>query len=1072
MSRKTVSAVVLALLALSAILWAFDIRPVKAPSTTWTVDDDGPANFHTIQEAVNAASPGDTVYVYNGTYYENVDVNKELSLTGQHRVGTIINGKGAKPVFNLNYVHRVKIVNFTIRNGTYGVRSYVFSHFPEFTGHTIDGNIITDNRYGGIYLWNVGGNLVENNMVAENSLFGIHLYNAGNNTLSNNIVMNNGQGIDFYGNSNDNVLRNNKMSNNKYNFGLILRGDTFDWIYMAKPGIVNDVDTSNTVNGKPIYVWSNRHDERIPEDAGYVWLNDCSNITVENLSLSNNLQGILLVYTNKTQILNNSLTGNAAGIYLCLYSSNSTIIGNTLNDNSKGIYLGEFSRFTTMRSNEINGGDMNFGVPATYFPALKDYSDLTNDVDASNTVDGKPIIYWTNQHDLQVPSNAGYVMLINSTDILIDGLNLSSNVQNILLLASNNTVITNCSISNSIYGIFVKGLFDYDTEKFRVSYNTTIQGNAFIKNGVGMLVLGDSSKVSDNMLVRNPLGMALGTNNSTISENSVFESDMEIDNLGYELYVFSYPESPWEYSVELMSLEIGGIIAGGSNNLLFNNTVMNSLVGISLYYRTRRYFGSNSRIFHNNVINSTGMYQTMDSPVGSNQWDDGYPSGGNYWSDHGGVDLYSGSYQNETGGDGIGDTPYTIFGGTHSFSQDNYPLMEIFGEDTMSPVTFDDYDDSWHDAEFTITLTATDVWSGVSEIYYKINNGTLSKISVDGQPNIVTEGGSNMLEYWSVDKVGNEELPHKILSGIKLDKTGPTGSIKINNEAAYTSSTVVTLTLTASDSGSGVYLVRYSNDGIWDTETWEAAKTMKTWTLTSGDGTKQVYYQIEDNSGLTSTTYQEPIILDTEKPIANAGADQTVNEDTQITLDGSNSSDSIGITSYAWMFTDSTPKTLTDEKPTYTFRTPGIYTIALNVTDGAENWAIDEVVITVLDITNPIANAGQDHTVNIGATVTFDAGGSSDNVGITSYDWDFGDGTTGTGKTTAHIYANPGTYTVTITVKDAANNSATDTLTVTVRSAELPVQLPTEAFPMWIVAAIIAVIGIAVAATLLLRRRK
>jgi parallel beta-helix repeat protein len=116
--------------------------------------------------------------------------------------------------------------------------------------------------------------------------------------------------------------------------------------------------------------------------------------------------------------------------------------------------------------------------------------------------------------------------------------------------------------------------------------------------------------------------------------------------------------------------------------------------------------------------------------------------------------------------------------------------------------------------------------------------------------------------------------------------------------------------------------------------------------------------------------------------------------------------------------------------------------------------------------TKPTANAGQDKTVNVGTTVTFDGGDSTDDVGIVSYEWDFGDGTNGTGKTTTHVYTNPGTYTVTLTVKDAESNSASHQMTVTVGLA--------GGFPPWIIgagAAIVAV-GIAIAAALLLRKRK
>ncbi len=95
-------------------------------------------------------------------------------------------------------------------------------------------------------------------------------------------------------------------------------------------------------------------------------------------------------------------------------------------------------------------------------------------------------------------------------------------------------------------------------------------------------------------------------------------------------------------------------------------------------------------------------------------------------------------------------------------------------EDSTPPTTVHDYDGLWHTSDFTISLTATDDMSGVAETYYKINDGPTQNISTHGQPLITTENANNTLEYWSIDNAANEELPHKILSGIKLDKTAPT----------------------------------------------------------------------------------------------------------------------------------------------------------------------------------------------------------------------------------------------------------------------------------------------------------
>ncbi len=71
---------------------------------------------------------------------------------------------------------------------------------------------------------------VSNNYIANNSVYGIHIWDASNNIVVNNTVENNEYGIDFYGSTHNNTLRNNNMFSNKYNFGVILRGETLSWL--------------------------------------------------------------------------------------------------------------------------------------------------------------------------------------------------------------------------------------------------------------------------------------------------------------------------------------------------------------------------------------------------------------------------------------------------------------------------------------------------------------------------------------------------------------------------------------------------------------------------------------------------------------------------------------------------------------------------------------------------------------------------------------------------------------------------------------------------------------------------
>jgi len=94
---------------------------------------------------------------------------------------------------------------------------------------------------------------------------------------------------------------------------------------------------------------------------------------------------------------------------------------------------------------------------------------------------------------------------------------------------------------------------------------------------------------------------------------------------------------------------------------------------------------------------------------------------------------------------------------------------------------------------------------------------------------------------------------------------------------------------------------------------------------------------------------------DTTPPVADAGPDQTFEEGTLVTFDGSGSSDNMGITNYTWTFMDMTPQTLTGVNPAYTFATLGAHTITLKVTDAAGNYDTDTVTITGFDITTPVA---------------------------------------------------------------------------------------------------------------------
>jgi hypothetical protein len=156
--------------------------------------------------------------------------------------------------------------------------------------------------------------------------------------------------------------------------------------------------------------------------------------------------------------------------------------------------------------------------------------------------------------------------------------------------------------------------------------------------------------------------------------------------------------------------------------------------------------------------------------------------------------------------------------------------------------------DGWHTEDFTVNLT-TD--AEVSETFYRLNEGDILNVTANGQPLITTESASNTLEYWSTWNTSegtSVELPHVTLSGIKLDKTPPSGTVWTN---PTTTSTSITLTLSANDANSGVWLMRFANE-YEDWSTWEPYTTQKAWTISSDAGTKTVYTEFLDNAGLST----------------------------------------------------------------------------------------------------------------------------------------------------------------------------------------------------------------------------
>jgi parallel beta-helix repeat protein len=203
-----VEATLVLLTALLSILSVYSVQRAWSEPVTWTVDDDGSADFQTIQEAINAAQQGDHINVTGGIYNEHVVVDRSVSLTGENRNTTIVDGSGSGTVV-LVTADNVTLEGFTVRNGKSGIVVSLSQNCR------IEGNLVEDNSYQGIFINKAQNCIVSrNHAVGTRPGYGINV-NASQNTLveGNRASSNGYDGIGLLS-SRDSIVRGNTVNNN------------------------------------------------------------------------------------------------------------------------------------------------------------------------------------------------------------------------------------------------------------------------------------------------------------------------------------------------------------------------------------------------------------------------------------------------------------------------------------------------------------------------------------------------------------------------------------------------------------------------------------------------------------------------------------------------------------------------------------------------------------------------------------------------------------------------------------------------------------------------------------------
>lgn len=344
-----------------------------------------------IQDAIDAAKSGDTIFVYPGTYYEDLLISKTLTLKGAGIANTTINGNSESFGIEIR-ANEVIVSNFLITGSRYigiylneanNCRIYnvkCFYNWVDTTGTGIyllgsSNNVIVDNEisfngYAGLSIIKSDNNYIENNTIVSNNWNGLYIEDSDYNIIHKNTISSNkGNGIYVLAPSESNELSyneinsnlghgiyhhcsNNKIMNNQIKGDINIQGKGVtiannaieQGIYLEHPGY-NDksyydshVIINNTINGKPIYYFKNSNNAHVPIDAGSVILVNCNYINIDHLAISGASVGIQFAYCDKTTVNNSVFSKNEYGIDF-IESSFNSVLNCEFIENNYGVHF-------------------------------------------------------------------------------------------------------------------------------------------------------------------------------------------------------------------------------------------------------------------------------------------------------------------------------------------------------------------------------------------------------------------------------------------------------------------------------------------------------------------------------------------------------------------------------------------------------------------------------------------------------------------------------------------------------------------------------------------------------------
>ena len=637
-------------------------------------------DYSTIQDAIDNALGGDTITVDAGTYQENLVIDHSVNLIGTNPVSTFIDGETTATTVTITAAD-VSVSGFTILNGGGGFTGEGGSRGGDgicITGdnNRITGNTITANQMNGVEI--VGSNnVVSGNTITANPGGGVKVATrfssmpSSYNTVSGNHISGcSGNSIIVEGDYN--TVSANTLVNGEY--GLSISGSYSS----AQNNQISGFSRAMSVDGDHMDVLSNWFDNNYYG----VFVTGLTNSLIQDNVIGNTqyndfgLCGALTVYySDGNTIASNQIFGSLQdGMYF--FQCNQNIIRNNYLT-SNGI-----------DSIDLESSNYNYLLQNTILPsAVTGTDEYTRDnhydgirlfQSSSNIIAGSTIKYNLNAGILlsnESDNNQILSNILQNNKVGVEAFYYCSGNQ-----ISSNTISYN-SVGTGAFGIYLcesvthtevsanyishnyNGIYLFDN----AAYNT-IHGNSICDNGVADSVNGGDGVAIAGMY---PGGFLTPTPNMQCHDNTIYGNNIA-GNLGSGV-----------------SIKGWGQLDSSSNSVNDNNIVHDNNILNNHQYGVTIYESSFNHIYHNNLINNgadSGSVLNGYSTRATNSWDNGYPSGGNYWGDWktyvGPADDFTGPNQDQGGphtSDGIADHYYPLMPADETTDKDNYLLTNPIG---------------------------------------------------------------------------------------------------------------------------------------------------------------------------------------------------------------------------------------------------------------------------------------------------------------------------------------------------------------------------------------------------------